>query len=545
MPHFTKALLLIAAVIVVSSCSHPLEIYGEGDIVTTHAGTGTRGCTLEQFQANNTKCTKNYIVNAYTETYTAVPRPGWKFRGWTTYCAHKSTTTDCSFNQPASKVFQNWGKTLWPLRAEFLEDCVGCVESLAPMLGAVTDSSIKIWQATGDDATFKVLYRVAGSSDPLVQATAVINAASGYVATVVLTGLAADTEYEYETQLNDVTKINSTFSTLPATAGFTGQLRFGLGTDFAHHEQPFLTLGHAVTKDFDFMLMIGDLMYSDLHPAAANNVAAYTDRYWITWNESNFRALSTTTPMFVMWDDHEIINDYWPGKNPVDRYPAARAAYDLYMGSHNPDTTGGVIYYGFSAPGADFFVLDTRSYRDPEPDPDDNNKSMLGETQRDALLDYLEASTAPFKFVVTSVPFSLGEESQDTWSNYKTERNYILSQIESRGIQNVAFLSGDRHWSGIFRIISPGGYVYYDFLPSPSGMSFRPAPIGNAHVGEEEIVYITDLIKMFGDFEIDLSGATPTLRAAFVGDNGVDQCVITIGNDETGVLAGLPLATCE
>jgi alkaline phosphatase D len=268
--------------------------------------------------------------------------------------------------------------------------------------------------------------------------------------------------------------------------------------------------------------------------------------------------------MFMIWDDHEIGDDYYPDKHVVtggpDHYPAARAAYDSYVHSHNPDTAldstpplgtppGNVLYYSFSVPGADFFVLDTRSYRSPGTAIDDEDKTMLGDIQRNALLDYLEnqqlISTAAFKFIVSSVPFSLGEASDDTWSSYRTEREYILSEIEIRGITNVAFLSGDRHFSGIYRIISPDGYVYYDFLPSPTAAFLRNAPVGNDHPGEEEIVYISDTFRMFGEFEIDLSVITPTLRVAFIDKNGHNRCVTTIGNNETGVLAGEPLAVCE
>ena len=523
-------------------CSHPLVIVGKGDIISA---SGNRNCTWEQYEASDPECAENYVLGNYLETYTAVAEDGWKFRGWQTYCAHEPEATECNFNIPARLVRLYWGETYSGLRAEFIPDCndPGCLETIAPVLGAVTDSSIKIWQATASDAAYKILYRT--GTGPWNEASTAITSASGYTGTIELTGLQAGTEYEYETQLDDYTYYTGSFSTLPSAEGFNGQINFGMGTDFYHHRKPYTALEQAAARDFDFMLMIGDLMYSDVIVKVENTPEGYADRYWVTWDDAEFAALSTTTPMLMMWDDHEIADDFWPGKETPDPYPSARTAFDRYVASHNPDTDGDVLYYTYSAPGADFFVLDTRSYRDPATDVDDIDKSMIGETQRAALLDYLQQSTAPFKFIVTSVPFSLGEASPDTWSHYKTERDLILSEIESRGIANVAFMSGDRHWTGIFRIISPGGHVYYDFLPSPTAASNRTAPTGNAHPEEEEIVFITDQYKIFGDFLIDLSGATPTLRAAMVDENGNDQCVITIGNDETGVPAGPSLASCQ
>jgi hypothetical protein len=574
MGHWKALLLLTIAVAALSGCRHPLEIYGEGDI---YSSSGTRDCTLEQFRAADSQCTTNWAQDKPNdETYTAKPRPGWVFKGWRTYCANNNFSDTCSFGSNSiSRANKDWGpnsasrvqedldSTFYPLKAEFVRDCTDdptCTVSIVPILGAVTDTSIKIWGATLSDSVFKVHYRIPEDTSWSADYAVALDAASGFAGTVELTGLNPSTAYEYEVLYNDVTPPNGTgtFSTLP-TQGFAGKLRFGMATDFLYYEQPFLTLGQAATKNFDFMLMNGDLMYSDFSPAVPNDVSAYRTRYWNTWDGPNFSALSTTTPMFMIWDDHEIINDFWPGKYAENRYPAARAAYNSHVHSHNPDTapdptppsgsSGDVLYYSFSAPGADFFVLDTRSYRSPGTAVDDEDKTMLGDVQLNALLDHLETqqskSLDTFKFIVTSVPFALGAAAADTWSGYRTEREFILSEIERRGIVSVVFLSGDRHYSGIYRIISPGGYVYYDFMPSPTGAFFLLVPVGNPHPEQEEIVYTTTFSQMFGDFQIDLSETTPTLRAAFVDENGIDQCVITIGNDETGVLAGLPLAACE
>lgn len=556
-PKILTTLWLILTVAVLSSCRHPLEIMGQGSITTL---SGARGCTFDQFNAGDPVCTDNEVIGqSYDETYVATPEPGsgMIFKGWRTYCPYNNLSNECRFTASAAQVANNAGKKWWPLIAEFIPDCTGdptCTVSFAPILGAVTDTSIKIWQATLGDAVFQVHYRLPGAALWSESSLATFDAASGFAGTVELTGLQAGTLYEYKTLLNGIEKYTSTFSTLPtvSTPGFDGKIRFGMANDLLYLEKPFLALGQAATKNFDFMLLIGDLMYADVVYTVDNNPAAYRGQYWNTWDEPNFAALSTTTPMFMMWDDHEIVDDFFPGIHLLhgepDRYPAARTAYESYAHSHNPDTTGDVLYYSFSVPGADFFVLDTRSYRSSGYDTDDEDKTMLGEVQLNALLNYLETrqsiSTAAFKFIVTSVPFSLGESSRDTWAAYQTEREYILSEIEARGITNVAFLSGDRHFSGIYRIISPGGYVYYDFLPSPTGATNRTAPVGNPHPGKEEVIYTSDTYKIFGDFQINLAGATPTLRAAFVDQSGVNRCVVTIGNDETGVLAGKALAAC-
>jgi hypothetical protein len=550
-----RLLLLIISVGMVTSCKHPLEIIGQGDITSA---SGLRNCSLVDFQAGEDNCTMNEVTGAYNETYTAWPADGWTFRGWKTYCDYTNVDNTCSFNYSAAQV--SLYESVPPLRAEFIEDCPEgetCTESLTPLLGAVTDSSIKIWQATRGVTSFVVRYKT-GTDLWSSSAPTTIDASTGWVATVPLTGLEPNTVYEYETWLNSVLDRTGTFSTLPLSSSMA-PLHFGFGTDFHHFYHPFTALGTASEKGFDFMLLAGDLMYADHPPTVANTVDGYSDRYWLTWNDPGFSALAMSTPLFMTWDDHEIIDDYYAGMvaagETSDRYPAARAAYDAYVHSHNPDTlpdtapppggtSGNVLYYSFSAPGADFFVLDTRSYRSPNNPLDYPGKTMLGTVQREALLAFLGQSTAAFKFIVTTVPFALGEDSGDTWSNYQTERDLILSGID--GIPGVLFLSGDRHWSGAFRFISSGGYAYYDFLPSPTGAFLRPeaAPQANANPNET-VIYTAGTYQALGDFQIDFPGGIPTLRTAFVDENGNDRCVITIRSDETGVIPTEPVAACE
>ncbi len=109
-----QALLLSG---LITACSHPLEIVGEGDILSA---SGTRDCSLADFRAGKDKCTSNLVVNAYQETYTAAPASGWEFDKWLNYC-ETNTSPSCRFNVPASEVGKHWGKSAPPLVAVFRE----------------------------------------------------------------------------------------------------------------------------------------------------------------------------------------------------------------------------------------------------------------------------------------------------------------------------------------------------------------------------------------------------------------------------------------
>jgi hypothetical protein len=107
------ALLLLLAI---SACRHPIEIVGEGDVMSA---TGNRDCLLEDFQARLANCVNNDVVEAYQETYYAVPRAGWQFGGWGHYCATNSSDEGCSFNISAAQAEEYIDETMPSLVAYF------------------------------------------------------------------------------------------------------------------------------------------------------------------------------------------------------------------------------------------------------------------------------------------------------------------------------------------------------------------------------------------------------------------------------------------
>lgn len=101
-------LFLLVFFPLIYSCSHPLEITGEGDIVSA---SGTRNCTLEEQPC------ENVVVHEYVETYTAIPRSGWTFTGWER-CGEQHP--QCSFNIAAEYVHDQWFNTMPSLVAVFV-----------------------------------------------------------------------------------------------------------------------------------------------------------------------------------------------------------------------------------------------------------------------------------------------------------------------------------------------------------------------------------------------------------------------------------------
>jgi len=97
--------ILILVLLSLQACRHPLAIEGEGDIIERL--TGHRGCTLEEFQAGGARCTENEVVDEdYIVSYQAVPRPGWRFVGWSggTGCTPDSVQPYCDYHVAADVV---------------------------------------------------------------------------------------------------------------------------------------------------------------------------------------------------------------------------------------------------------------------------------------------------------------------------------------------------------------------------------------------------------------------------------------------------------
>lgn len=110
-----KIPVLITLLSLIVACSHPIEIVGEGDVLSA---TGTRNCYYEDFLAGAESCTRNLVVHEYIETYYAVPRDGWKFEKWLNYCTETSSD-QCGFKISADMVKQHLGATAAPLVAVF------------------------------------------------------------------------------------------------------------------------------------------------------------------------------------------------------------------------------------------------------------------------------------------------------------------------------------------------------------------------------------------------------------------------------------------
>jgi len=107
---------------------------------------------------------------------------------------------------------------------------------------------------------------------------------------------------------------------------------------------------------------------------------------------------------------------------------------------------------------------------------------MLGEAQLSALYEWLGKvnQTATFKFIITSVPFTLlwtHDAQIDSWAAFASEKASLLSALHT--VPNVYLLSGDRHEFAAIEFnplneVGTGANIVREFSTSPLSMFYVP-----------------------------------------------------------------------
>jgi alkaline phosphatase D len=384
-----------------------------------------------------------------------------------------------------------------------------------PLLGAVTDTSIRIWARANRSARLEVEYRPRGESAWRRSPSRLLTSTSDFTGVVELTGLSPATTYDYRLLLDGSVWPGSqaTFATLPPTA-VPGRIRFILSSDM-YTISPYWSIFDRIdARRPDFFLMLGDQIAVDVPVHIPPTRHAYQRKYRVYWSQPTLRRFWQRTPTFLMWDDHEIDDNWFRGK--TGRYLVAKQAYDAYQGSLNPPSlTPGENYYSFRAGPVDFFILDTRTFRSDDDAPDTAAKTMLGAEQKALLKEWLLASRAPFKFIGSSVTvsdFGTASDTQlvtsDTWSSFSTERGEILRFIRDRCIPGVIFLTGDQHWAGVFRLEGTPPYRFYEFLVTPLTVGQRRRP----PIHDPQVLFQYDSSAVYGLFEVNTTVSPPRLR---------------------------------
>lgn len=297
---------------------------------------------------------------------------------------------------------------------------------------------------------------------------------------VDVAGLSPATAYSYrfiDLATASVSPLGS-FRTAPS-ADDPRPFRFIYTGDSNASDRPFHVLGAAASEQPDLWFWAGDTAYADGIADSlprATDLAGYRAKHLQNRTDPFLQTLLGAAAAQVQWDDHEVANDYdgsdlEPHITEAQRQAAYQAFFEFMpLRPQNIPGDESRIYrsvrYGALA---EFFILDCRQYRSRDvgregggPDPRafllptlefetivrlaDPARTMLGADQLTWLKEGLKNSTASWKFVLSSVPFtSLLFIPYDRWDGYVAERYDLLRYIDTNNISGVVLMSADIH----------------------------------------------------------------------------------------------------
>ncbi len=349
------------------------------------------------------------------------------------------------------------------------------------------------WQVASDESMATIVQQGETLADP----------AWGHAVHVEVSGLEPDRPYWYRfTSGTEESPVGRT-RTAPAAGAAVDKLTFAFASCQRWDQGLYTAYRDLVTQDPDLVIHLGDYIYEynigygnqlrDLEipgPARSkpHDLTGYRLRHALYRLDPNLQEAHRIAPWLVVWDDHEVFNNFFG--NVVRDSPAAQgllairaAAYQAWY-EHMPVRRDSIP----QGPDLQLFrsrtfgtlldvnLLDTRQYRtvqgslcDDEmrangdgfcPDSLDPARSLLGERQRDWLLNRFDQTDTRWSVLAQQVPFaridndsapevqSFGGKEMDKWDGYAWERDLVATAMadaaDARGFAPVV-ITGDVH----------------------------------------------------------------------------------------------------
>jgi alkaline phosphatase D len=413
--------------------------------------------------------------------------------------------------------------------------------------GDVASRSAVIWSRADRTAEMHVEYDTNPAFPHPNDARSTNSAQNDFTATVQLEGLEPATRYYYRVIFVDSNGNRSQphegeFHTAPQ-ANVAAPVSFLVGGDLAGQRycraegEGFEIFRHMEELSPDFFIANGDMIYADNDcppegPAGWKNIpgdfpsvsapeiewtnrAQIQDIIWKHWRynraDPHFQSFLSKVPIYVQWDDHEVINDFgasWPSWTAdVNRegFPNLVAAGLEALFQYNPmarhPTEPRRIYRSFRW-GADLelFLIDARSYRsfNDLADGSSHSKTLLGAEQLEWLKQGLIRSNATWKVVSSDVPLSVPTGSdahlygRDAWANgqeldyssrtgFERELMEFLTFLDENNLRNLVFVVTDVHFTMNLRyqidIDGDGDHLlFHELLNGPLNAGMTPTP---------------------------------------------------------------------
>ena len=380
--------------------------------------------------------------------------------------------------------------------------------------GDLTRDRAVVWSRTDRQARMLVEWSTTESFQNARRVKGpVTGPAVGYTARVDLTGLPADQKIFYRVLFEDLA--DSRALSVPATGTFLSAPSRPRDLSFAWSADT-VGQGWGINPDWgglrmydtmrraqpDFFIHCGDTIYADsplrsevplpdgtiwkniITPAKSKVAVTLEDfrgNYLYNLLDDHMRRFNSEIPQFVLWDDHEVHNNWHPSTQRARAMAAqAKRAFLEYNPIRLPDGASSPIFRSCSyGPQLDLFALDLRSYRgansENRQDAASPATALAGRRQLDWLKRGLQASTATWRVIASDLPIGLivpdGPTAVDAFANgdgpplgREHEVVELLQFIRQRRIRNVVWVTGDVHYAAAHHY-HPDRAQFKDFDP--------------------------------------------------------------------------------
>jgi alkaline phosphatase D len=343
-----------------------------------------------------------------------------------------------------------------------------------------------------------VAYEIAGDAGMKTivrRGTAFADPDFGYSVHAEIAGLAPGRPYWYRFMSGTATSEPARATTTPARTSTSANLRFGFVSCANYQHGYYAAYRHLAEENPDLVIFLGDYIYEGVDPKAlpsrrhsegveADTLARYRSRYAQYKRDPDLQSLHRAATNLMIWDDHEVQNDYAnessqhldnPATFLLRRAAAYRAFYEHMplRASAKPNGAAMRIYdrcrFGDLV---EFSLLDGRQYRSREacygpgkggghlesnascPDRLDERRSMIGLAQERWLFDGLAQSRARWNVIAQDVLMAQyrmrnrageGAFSTDDWDGYPASRTRLLQHIADSKVANPVVIGGDIH----------------------------------------------------------------------------------------------------
>jgi alkaline phosphatase D len=424
-------------------------------------------------------------------------------------------------------------------------------DPMAPDWGMPSAAVAVRWELSEDEGFTRILRK----GETLAQPSA------GHSVHIVAEGLQPGRTYWYRFHSGAATSPVGRTRTTPPQGAKVDKFRYVFGGCQRYENGFYSAWRHAVAANPEVVFFLGDYIYENPQrdglprrhvDQLITTLPEYRRRYSLYKMDRDLQSAHAAAPWMVIWDDHEVSNNYHDNGDPKTADPVAflqrrAAAYQAWY-EHMPVRPASApvgpnlqLYRSFAwGDLAAFQLTDSRQYATPTQWPKregeaeliadsdlrrDPARSMLGHKQEEWLYRQLAGSTTHWNVLAQQYAMvelkrrdaETGEMGygNDSWDGYPATRDRVLQNLSK--VSNPVILGSDMHC-----------FIQSDLRLQPDGDVIAPAFVGGAisspsqggiqrmqqmQADNRDFRFADNRVNGFGLVEMDRSVMTLSMQA--------------------------------